>query len=67
MEHGSSKNLQRLVSELKGEKMALNLALENSKANESKIVLENNRLKMIIEVNYFCLRYFINISIVYLL
>ncbi|VDK61102.1 unnamed protein product [Onchocerca ochengi] len=49
VEHGSSKNLQRLVSELKGEKMALNLALENSKANESKIVLENNRLKMIIE------------------
>ncbi|OZC09582.1 hypothetical protein X798_03275 [Onchocerca flexuosa] len=49
VKHGSSKNLQRLVEELKDEKMALNLALKNSKTNESKIVLENNRLKAIIE------------------
>ncbi|KAM3723604.1 Zinc finger MYND domain-containing protein [Dirofilaria immitis] len=44
-EHDSNRNLQKLIEELEEEKMTLNLALENSKTNESKVVLENNRLK----------------------
>ncbi|KAL4003205.1 hypothetical protein ACH3XW_6655 [Acanthocheilonema viteae] len=49
VERISNKDLQILVNKLKEEKMALNLALENSKAEESRVVLENSRLKVIIE------------------
>ncbi|MCP9259413.1 Cytospin-B [Dirofilaria immitis] len=35
-EHDSNRNLQKLIEELEEEKMTLNLALENSKTNESK-------------------------------
>ncbi|EJW83398.1 paramyosin [Wuchereria bancrofti] len=49
VKHGPNRDLQKLVNELKEEKMALNLALESSKAEGSKIVFENSRLKVIIE------------------
>ncbi|CAG9535290.1 unnamed protein product [Cercopithifilaria johnstoni] len=43
--HISKKDLQTLVDELNEEKMALNLALESSKAAESRAAFENSRLK----------------------
>lgn len=66
VEHISNKDFQTLIDELKEEKMVLNLALENSKAKESRFALENIHLKVIIEVSHSCLSS-MYVSIEYLL